>query len=148
MKFKIVLLFLIGLIIAAFVGLQLISRAKTNSQIQEKNNISVSYQSQTDEKGEVVVEATPINLSPKGNVSFDIKFTTHSVDLDYDIKETALLIDDKENEHKALSWTGGKGGHHILGILTFSKLSEEATSVQLMIPGIDNKDRVFTWDLK
>lgn len=148
MRYKLILLFLIGLIIIAFISLQLISRTKTNSQILEKSNISVSYQSQIDEKGAVIVEALPTKLSPEENSEFTIKFTTHSVDLNYDFKNISTLIDDKGRKYKPLSWTGGKGGHHIAGTLTFAKLSKEASSVTLTIPGIDKIDRVFTWDLK
>lgn len=147
MKNKIVLLFLIGLIIVVFVGLQLISRTKTNSQIQQKNNSSVLYQQQIDEKGSVVVEVTPISLASENNTSFTLSFTTHSGDLNYDIVAISKLADNKGNTYKPISWTGGKGGHHISGTLTFAKLSQEASAVTLTIPGIDKIDRVFEWKL-
>ena len=150
MKNKFVLLFvlLLGLTTIVFVILQFTNQTKINNQIQEKSKSSVSYQLLTDEKGEVVVEALPTKLSRKENSAFTIKFTTHSVDLNYDLKNIAILTDDKGNQYKALSWTGGKGGHHISGTLTFAKLSQEASAVTLTIPGIDNTDRVFSWDLK
>lgn len=147
MKNKIVLLFLIGLIIVVFVGLQLISRTKTNSQIQQKSNSSVLYKQQIDEKGSVVVEVIPISLASENNTSFTLSLTTHSGDLNYDIAAISKLTDDKDNTYKALSWTGEKGGHHISGTLTFAKLSQEASAVTLAIPGIDNFDRVFEWKL-
>ena len=147
MKNKIVLLFLIGLIIVVFVGLQLISRTKTNSQIQQKSNSSVLYKQQIDEKGSVVVEVTPISLASENNTSFTLSFTTHSGDLNYDVVVIAKLADNKGNTYKPISWTGGKGGHHISGTLTFAKLSQEASAVTLTIPGIDNFDRVFEWKL-
>ena len=147
MKNKIVLLFLIGLIIVVFVGLQLISRTKTNSQIQQKSNSSVLYKQQIDEKGSVVVEVTPISLASENNTSFTLSFTTHSGDLNYDVVAIAKLTDNKGNTYNPISWTGGKGGHHIEGTLTFPKLSQEASTVTLTIPGIDNQDRVFEWKL-
>lgn len=148
MKNKLILLFVIvlGLMLVAFVSLKLPNQTKT--QTQQKSNDSISYQSQTDEKGEVVVEAVPTKLSSKENSEFTVKFTTHSVDLNYDLKNIASLTDDKGNEYKALSWTGGKGGHHLSGTLIFPRLLKKASSVTLKISGIDNTDRVFSWDLK
>lgn len=149
MKNKLILLFaiLLGLTIIIFVILQFANQTKTNNQIQENSNINVSYQTQTDEKGSVVAEATPILLKSGGNASFIVKFTTHSVDLNYDIAAIAKLTDDKDNVYKPLSWTGGSDGHHIEGELTFPKLSQDASSVKLTIPGIDNQDRIFEWKL-
>ena len=119
------------------------------SQIQTKPKVEKTFsnQLQTDEKGSVVVEATPLILSVNDNVSFTIAFTTHSGDLNYDVEAIAKLTDDNGNTYKPISWTGGKGGHHITGTLTFPKLSQDASSVTLTIPGVDNQDRVFKWDL-
>ena len=149
MKNKSVLLFviLLGIGIIIFVSLKLPNQTKIPTQIQQKSNSSVLYQQQTDEKGSVVVEATPISLTSKKNASFTVSLTTHSGDLNYDVVAIAKLTDNKGNTYNPISWTGGKGGHHIEGTLTFSKLSQEASAVTLTIPGIDNQDRVFEWKL-
>ncbi|MBI3984338.1 MAG: hypothetical protein HY344_00135 [Candidatus Levybacteria bacterium] len=148
MRNKLILLsvLIISLAILAFVILKLPSQ-NTQTQIQPKSKTSVLYESKTDEKGSVVVEVKPLSLIPKDNVSFNLTFTTHSGDLSYDIAAIAKLQDDKGNTSKALSWTGGKGGHHLSGILTFPKLSEDAWAVTLTISGIDNQDRIFEWEL-
>ncbi len=145
MKNKLILLFVLifGIVIILVVGLRFFEPTLS----PDKSNTNTVYQSQTNEKGAVVVEVLPTKLSSKENAEFTLEFTTHSVDLGYDIKAIALLTDDKDNTYKALSWTGGKGGHHISGTLTFAKLSQEASAVTLTIPGIDNFDRVFEWKL-
>ena len=150
MKNKLVLLFaiILGLGIISFVILKFPNQTKIGkSQVEQKNNSSIWYKPRTDEKGEVVVEAVPTKLSTKENSEFIVKFTTHSVDLNYDLENIAILTDDKGNQYKSISWTGGKGGHHIEGTLTFSKLSQDASAVTLTIPGIDNQDRIFEWEL-
>ena len=147
-KLILLLALIIGLGIIAFVILQVTNGTKTNNQVQEKNKSSVSYQTQTDEKGSVVVGVTPILLASENNTSFTLSFTTHSGDLNYDIVAISKLADNKGNTYNPISWSGGKGGHHISGTLTFAKLSQEASAVTLTILGIDKIDRVFTWDLK
>ncbi len=146
MKFKAILLFVIilGIVIILVVGFR--SFAPTLSP--NKSNTNTVYQSQTNEKGAIVVEATPLSLTRRDNTSFTITFTTHSGNPVYDIATTSKLTDDKGNTYKALSWTGGKGGHHVSGILTFPPISKEAKFVTLTIPQIDNFDRVFSWDLE
>ena len=149
MKNKSVLLFviLLGIGIIIFVSLKLPNQTKIPTQIQQKSNSSVLYQQQIDEKGSVVVEVTPISLASENNTSFTLSFTTHSGDLNYDIVAISKLADNKGNTYNPISWTGGGGGHHISGKLTFAKLSQEASAVTLTIPGIDNFDRVFEWKL-
>lgn len=143
---KLVLSLLIfALIIIASVGLQLSSQTK-QTPIQELKS-AASYRTQTSEKGEVVVEVVPTKLSSKENSEFIIRLSTHSVDLSYDIKNIASLTDDKSKVYKPISWTGEKGGHHIEGTLVFPKLSQDAMSVTLKIPGIGSQDRIFEWRL-
>jgi hypothetical protein len=134
--------------ITAFVFLNLSNQKSTQAPTQPKSNSSVLYEKQADEKGSVVVEATPISLIPEKNTSFTLIFTTHSGDLNYDIATIAKLTDNKGNIYNPISWTGGSGGHHLEGVLTFPKISEGSNYVILKIPGIDNLDRIFTWDLE
>jgi len=79
---------------------------------------------------------------------FNLKFTTHSIELDYDIKALSTLSDDKANMYKPLSWTGGRGGHHIEGELIFPKISQDAKSVKLIISKINGQNRIFEWKLE
>lgn len=147
MKNKVILLILLIFVIGVIVVVGLRSFGTDSSTNQTGDYTNSSYESQKDEKGEVVVEAVPLKLSSKENSEFSVTFTTHSIDLNYDIKIIATLSDDKGNRYEPISWTGGKGGHHIEGILTFPKISLEASSVILTIPKIDNQDRTFEWSL-
>lgn len=148
MKFKtILLLVILCLGVIAFIVLRLPNQTKTQAQPQQKSSSS-SYQSQIDEKSTVAVEVTPLSLARRENASFTVTFTTHSGDLNYDVAAIGKLTDNKGKVYDSISWTGGKGGHHISGTLTFAKLSQEASAVKLTIPGIDNQDRVFSWYLK
>ena len=147
MKNKLPILFLIGLIIAAFVGLRMTSETETNIQIPQKSNNDASYQPQTDENGEVVIEVMPKRLTAGSDLVFEIEFSTHSVDLNFNLEEIAYLTDDKGNIYNPLSWTGGKGGHHLAGDITFPKLHESAKKVILTISGIEGEDRVFEWEI-
>jgi hypothetical protein len=103
---------------------------------------------QTSSEGAVTVKATPKTLAAGSEVLFEIVFDTHSVELNYDIAQIAKLTDNIGNTYKPVSWTGSKGGHHVEGVLTFSTIANSAKKVTLTIPNIDNKDRVFTWNLQ
>ena len=80
MRNKLILLLVIvlGIGIIAFISLKFSNQAKTLTQIQQKSNNSASYQSQTNEKGSVIVEATPLLLTSGEDASFTVTFTTHS----------------------------------------------------------------------
>ena len=104
-----VLIFGIGIIVV--VGLR--SFGPTASPNQPGGETNLSYQSQKDERGSVIVEVTPISLTIKNNASFTVSLTTHSGDLNYDILAISKLTDNKGNVYNPISWTGGKGGHHI-----------------------------------
>src|SRR3989304_8731119 len=54
----------------------------------------------------VTVEATPKNLANESKTVIDIKFTTHSGDLNYDMVGISRLSADLGNSYKALSWDG------------------------------------------
>lgn len=116
---------------------------KTQEQEQKLNK----YKTQTNSEGEVSVEINPLSLSSKEDVRFNIVLNTHSVALEKDLKNTSVLVDDKGNEYKPISWDGGTGGHHLEGILIFPKLLENAKSAKLTIRGIADINRNFEWEL-
>lgn len=119
-----------------------------SSSSSRENSQQIQYQTQTDNNGEVNVEVTPKSLSPDSEAQFDLVFNTHSVELDYDLVKISQLIDDKGEMYKPIFWSGGKGGHHLEGELIFPAISKSAKIVTLTIPGIDNKDRVFSWNVQ
>lgn len=112
----------------------------------ETKSTNKTYETQANEEGEVGVSVTPLSLS-KDSTKFKVVLTTHSVDLDYDLKEISVLTDDQKKEYKALSWSGGRGGHHLEGTLIFPEVAKNVKAVRLIIRGIDNVERVFKWNL-
>lgn len=143
-KGLIVLLVVIVLSLAAVVW----QKQKTNEQTNNVQPIAkaISYQTQTNEEGEVGVAVTPLLFS-KDASKFSVVLTTHSVELDYDLKEIAILRDDQQNEYRAISWDGGRGGHHLKGTLVFPEVAKNAKTVKLVIRGIEGVDRSFGWNL-
>lgn len=119
-----------------------------SSSSTRENSQQLQYQTQTDNNGEIVVEATPKSLSVESEAQFDIVFNTHSVELDYDLVKISQLIDDKGEMYKPISWSGGKGGHHLEGLLIFPPIAESAKQITLTIVGIDNIDRIFSWGVQ
>src|SRR3970282_1973076 len=74
-----------------------------------------SFESKTDNQGEVTVEVTPKNVSTRSETTFQVTLNTHSVALDLDLVKISKLIDDQGNTYQPLSWDGGSGGHHLSG---------------------------------
>lgn len=113
---------------------------------RQKPAKTLTYQTQINEEGEVGVSVTPLLFS-KDSSKFSVVLTTHSVELDYDLKEISVLADDQKNEYRAISWDGGKGGHHLKGTLIFPAFAKNTRVVKLTIKKIDSVDRVFEWNL-
>lgn len=106
------------------------------------------YKTQTNSEGEVTVEVTPISLSKESNVQFKVVLNTHSVALDKDLKDISVLTDDKGSQYDPISWSGGTGGHHLEGELTFPPLKEDVKSIKLTISEIADINRVFEWNIR
>lgn len=106
---------------------------------------------QKDSGGGVTVSVTPGNLSADAKTwDFSVVLDTHSQDLSDDLAKSAVLVDDKGREFKAVSWDGAApGGHHRKGELKFEPVSPRPQAVELRItrPG-ETKPRTFHWDLK
>jgi len=105
------------------------------------------FTAQSDSQAEVTVEVTPKKLGPgeEENI-FEAKFTTHSIDLDFDFAQISVLTDDLGNNYQPLRWEGGRGGHHLTGQIVFPKINSKAKKVTLTIR-IDGEEKVFTWNL-
>ena len=106
---------------------------------------------QKDSANGVTVAVTPRNLSREAKVwEFAVVFDTHSQDLADDVAKSAVLLDGRGNEFKALGWEGAApGGHHREGVLKFNALAPRPEAVELRInrPG-EAKPRTFRWQLK
>ena len=80
-------------------------------------------QPQINEEGGVSAEVAPTGFE-LSNPQFKITFTAHQGDLNFDLTKNAVLIDDKNNQYKPISWTGGSGGHHLAGQLIFPAIAK------------------------
>ncbi len=103
----------------------------------------------TNDENAVWIKVKPIDFSFDSNVRFDVAIDTHSGSLDFDLTKISLLKDDKGNEYEALDWEGSPPeGHHRSGILTFPKLKQDTTSIELIITDVyDVPERIFYWEL-
>lgn len=107
-----------------------------------------------DEQGAVTVTVTPINLSSPGDtLDFDVSLQTHMVDLSMDIASLSTLKTDTGVTIKGTAWDGPKGGHHVMGKLSFpasqdgKPVLEGAKTLTLTIRDVDAAERTFSWDI-
>ncbi len=137
------LVILLGVIGASVLFFSISSNRSTTTPtvVQES-----TYKTEASNKAAVTVQVTPETLNPGSPAVFKVEMNTHSVDLNYDIVNLAQIADDSGITYKPTSWTGGKGGHHIEGILTFPSLAR-SKKITLIIRGIDNESRIFSWNL-
>jgi len=99
--------------------------------------------------GGVIGVATPINLGDANAPTIDFKLVldTHSVPMTFDVAKIALLGDGKQLTVTASRWTGGKGGHHLSGTLSFPARglrSSEALVLTLQVAG-EAANLTFRW---
>ena len=119
--------------------------AKSPSSSSSSSVKNSGLETQTGSEGDVTVEVTPKGISSAG-VYFDVKFTTHSVDLDFNLVERSSLVSASGEKLKPLSWDGGQGGHHLSGTLKFPPFSRELKSMKLVLTNISSvKERIFEW---
>jgi hypothetical protein len=99
----------------------------------------------------VTVAVTPLNLAADAKTwDFTVVLDTHTQDLVDDLVKSAVLLDDKGNQFKALAWEGAApGGHHRKGVLKFNPVAPPSQALELRIsrPG-EAKARIFRWGLK
>lgn len=112
---------------------------------------------QSAEAGAVTVQVTPLNLHElqAAALDFQIVMDTHSVDLDVDLAQTAVLrIGDQEIAANDWQASAG-GGHHVEGTLSFPAVDDSgrrwldgATAVTLTIRDLAGVgERAFPWDM-
>ena len=117
-----------------------------NKSGNDKN--AIALQPQINEEGGVSAEVAPTGFE-LSNPQFKITFTAHQGDLNFDLTKNAVLIDDKNNQYKPISWTGGSGGHHLAGQLIFPAIAKNIKTIELVIKDVYGvKERKFFWDLK
>lgn len=108
---------------------------------------------QSNEGGGVTVKVTPLNLSDAtaDTLEFEVVLDTHSVELNYDIAQLAILRDNLGNEYTPASWAPEQsGGHHVSGKLSFADratlLQSGVTELSLDVTNVAGlPSRLFTW---
>jgi len=97
-------------------------------------------------EGRVMVEVTPLEVTPGQAWRFEISLNTHSVALAHDMVASTVLLAADGSELPAAEWTGdGPGGHHRSGVLIFAAPDPAPESITLKIRGVAAAERVFTW---
>ncbi len=109
-----------------------------------------AYKRISSRKNSVNVDVVPVQLALGQQVKFDVRMSTHSVELSQDMVAVSLLKDSNGQEYWPENWKGSPaGGHHRSGTLEFSAIKGNPSSVTLIIRNIANvPERVFTWKVK
>jgi hypothetical protein len=141
-----IVLILGGMIIVGLVR-PFISAPQANSGPASDNIVKATLRTQNQTLGAVTVGVTPKTLVLDQPVVFTLAINTHSVDLNYEYTDIASLSDNTGHTYQAVEWTGDSGGHHLIGDLVYESLSSEATSVTLILSGIDNQSASFSWEI-
>lgn len=119
-----------------------ISKQQTTTQKQ--------WETKTDEQPPVLVKVTPVQFGSNQHPwKFEVTFTTHSGDLDFDPVKAGVLLNDTGEAFSPISWEGpGPGGHHISGTLSFNAISN-TKFVELKIKNVGGvAERSFKWNLE
>ena len=109
-----------------------------------------AYKRISSRKNSVNVDVVPVQLTSGQQVKFDVRMSTHSVELSQDMVAVSLLKDSNGQEYRPENWKGSPaGGHHRSGTLEFSAIKGNPDSVTLIIKNIASvPERVFTWKVK
>ena len=110
-----------------------------------------AYSPQVSDAGRVVIEVTPLDLgNAEDMLHFQVAMNTHSVELDYDLTQLAVLRTDQGLEVKPTLWDGGRGGHHVYGVLFFPAVDlSKARWVEVVIRDVAGvPERRFRWELQ
>lgn len=111
----------------------------------------ISLLPQINSEGEVTVKVSPQDLSQSAvSWDFEVLLDTHTGILDQDLTTSSVLIDDKGNQFKPISWEGDPPqGHHRQGVLKFAPIAPRPKSIELKVSNIgDVNERIFKWELK
>lgn len=127
------------------------SSGKTSSQSAPQTGPtkplgSLSGQTQSSSGGSVTLEAKLLGHQGDSLV-FEIAMNTHSVNLDgYDLRQLALLRDDKDVEYRPVEWSAASGGHHRSGKLVFTHPDQSVKTLELVIRNVAGvKERILRW---
>ena len=144
-------------IFVGLVGLAFVLGSKTDNSNEDKIQVVLSNEATatpsyelpelTKQAGAVEIKVKPSQLEVGKNILFTVTLDTHSVELSYDLAELAYVEDNLGNKYEPESWSGGKGGHHLSGELSFAKLKSKANGIKLNFEEIENEEVIFEWEL-
>ena len=144
MKRKIILLLILIIVLASIAAYFLIGK---NGAKEEKLSPSSGSEIKISDIKGVLFEVTLSDFAPENPLRFDVKITTHSGSLDFDLTRISFLEDDRGDKYEPLEWQGpSPGGHHLAGVLLFPIINKEAEKIKLTIQ--DSVLRTFEWDLR
>lgn len=122
------------------------SISKPTQNDYQTANTNQKYDSKVDDQADMTVTVTPVlPVADSGVLQFTVVMDTHSIELDQNMVDSAVLIDDQGIRYSPFNWDGSVGGHHREGVLTFTKMTTIPKSVELKIFGIGGVDRSFVW---
>jgi len=109
---------------------------------------TTAAQTQTAQIGGVNVSVTPLNLTERGaaTADFQVALNTHMGALPGMLSSASLIWEGGREVH-AMTWSGGRGGHHLLGKLSFPAAGGEKNGAfTLVLKRLDGKnDARFEW---
>lgn len=135
------------LIILLVLGAMVVLGTTAKPDQTEATQSSPLLAAQTKTIGAVDVTVTPKTISAGESPVFELALDTHSVELEYDFTQIVTLSDNENNRYQAMKWSGGNGGHHLSGELTFDSLSTKAKTITLTIDNIADQSTSFMWNL-
>lgn len=111
---------------------------------------------QSVEGGGVTVKVAPLTLTTEdaATLDFALSLDTHTVELNYDLAQLAVLTDNLGNEYTPAAWTPEKSdGHHVGGLLSFGDratiLQDGVTELALNVKDVAGvAERQFTWTIE
>lgn len=108
-----------------------------------------AYKRISNRENSVNVKVVPVQLASGQQVKFDVRMSTHSVELSQDMVAVSLLKDSNGQEYRPENWKGSPpGGHHRSGTLEFPTIKGNPGSVTLIIKNIANvPERIFSWKI-
>lgn len=130
-------------------GISLWSKDMSVDQQQTLNSEQDQWETKIDEEPPVTIEITPVEFGPTASQwKFNIIFSTHSENLDFDPMKIASMADDKGNVSRPIAWEGpGPGGHHREGILVFNPVNPASKYIELKINNVGGiAERSFRWN--
>lgn len=142
---------ILSLIIISIVSISLALKVENASEIKTASkNQNIDLPPKINNENDVSIEVTPKNFNPAFPVKFKIVVDVHEGSLDFDLTKISILEDDSGNEYFPLKWQGSPpGGHHISGILSFSRFKKKTKYIKLIIKNVfDVPERVFVWEVE